>query len=156
MSGPLLDVTVLISTPEGPLSVNEGIFELAADTFGTVSVTHRRSEATNPFIEGSYTVNSLRENMAVPLNVYVRGKDHAEFQAGIKQLAAAFDQSTFEVQRVVEGVVETWQCFASDYSINLQREFLHAKMGRLDAQLVVHPGARAWSNQSSGLNMVPG
>lgn len=156
MTAARLDADVVISTPLGPLPLNEGIYELAADTFSSVSVTHRRQEATNPFIEGSYTVNSLRENLSVPISVYIRGDTAAEFQSGVKRLCDAFDQSTFEVRREIEGVVETWQCFSSDYTVNLQREFLHARMGRLDAQLVVHPGARAWSNQSSGLNMVPG
>jgi hypothetical protein len=151
MSGPLLDVTVLVSTPTGPLSLNEWPYELAGDTFNTVSVTHRKQEAVNPFIEGTYTINSLRENILQALSVYVRGNTHKEFQDATKALCAAFDQSTFEVRRVIEDATEEWQCFSSDYTITLQREFLHAKMAKVDIQVVAHPGARILSNQSSAL-----
>lgn len=151
MTAVLLDADVLISTPEGPLHLNEPPYELASDTFNSIGITHRRQEATNAFIEGTYTVNSVRENLSMPLSVWVRGKTQKEFQAAIKKLCDAFDQSTFEVRRIIEEDQVDWQCFSSDYTINLQREFLHAKTARVDAQLVVHPGARAWSNQSSGL-----
>jgi len=147
----LLDVIVLVSTPLGPLSLNEPPYELAADTFGSLSVTHRRQEAVNQFIEGTYTVNSLRENSQIPLSVYVRGATYAEFQAAYATLIEAFDQSTFEVRRVIEGVEVEWQCFSSDYSVTLQREFLHARMAKVDIQLNVHPGARVASNQTSTL-----
>lgn len=147
---PRLDVILEVSTPVGPLSLNTGPYELTGDSFATVSVTHRRQEATNAFIEGTYTVNSLRENIIVPVGVYVRGSLSTDMQRDKAVLTAVFDQSTFEVRRVIEGHEEFWQCFASDYTVTMQRELLHATMAKVDVQLMTHPGARVWTNQASG------
>lgn len=141
-----LDVAMDVSTPAGPLHLNQAPYMLGAETLGSTSVTHRRTEATNPFVEGAYTVNALRENVTTPVSIWVRASTPGGLGTALEALTSAFDQSMFIVDTRVVDWTMRWQCFASDYSIGLQREFLHATVALVDVQLVHHPGAPGWTN----------
>lgn len=148
-----LDASVLVSTPTGNIELNAAPYQLAGDSFGSVGVTHRRSEVTNPFVEGSYTVNALRENISTPVAFWVRGVDHFAMSESLKHACAAFDQSQFTVTVTIENWVQIWQCFASDYTVTMQREFLHATIAMVEATVIHHPGIPGWTNLVSALDV---
>ncbi len=151
MAMAVLPVSVLVSTPDGNLELNADGYQLAGESFSSISVSHRKQEVVNPFVEGTYVVNSLRENITTPISVWVRGATHTEMAARLETLIAAFDQSMFTARVTVDGWVQTWQCFSSDYSVGLQREYMHAVMALVDVQLNRHPGAPGWTNEASAL-----
>jgi hypothetical protein len=151
MAMEILPVSVLVSTPGGNLELNAAPYQLAGETFSSIAVSHRKQAVTNPFVEGSYTVNALRENMMTPVSLWVRGATQTEMQLALDTAKAAFDQSMFTMRITVDGWTQQWQCFASDYTIGLQREYLHAVMALLDVQVDRHPGAPGWTNLASAL-----
>ena len=134
-----MDITVTIATNSGPLSLNEAPYRLAAGTFETVAVTHRRAEVTNPFLEGSYVVNAPRENVVVPLAVWVEADTRAALMAARTALTDALDQVTFSTYVTIDGETETWWCSASDYTVSSPRELMFATRCKVEAQLVRHP-----------------
>jgi hypothetical protein len=146
-----LPLSVLMSTPVGDVELNAAPFRVAGETFSSISVSHRRQEVTNPFVEGTYVVNSLRENLTTPLSVWVSGPTKSQLALSLDMLKSACDQSLFTVRVTVEDWVQNWQCFSSDYTVGLQREYLHATMALVDIQLNHHPGAKVWSNEASFL-----
>lgn len=137
---PLLTLSVTVSTPTGTLELNDRVVYRVADgSFADQSVTKRRTEAPNPFLEGTFVVNALRDNVTETLKVYVYGSTHAEFAAAMAELKEAFDQARFAVVKTVEGQVTTWSCYSSDYQMSTQREFVHSRMGLLSVSLLRHP-----------------
>lgn len=149
-----MDVSLRVSTPSGDLELNAAPYELAGNTFETLAQSHRRIEVQNQYVEGTYVIHALRENVIEPVSFYVRGATHAEMVAALTPARDCWSQSTFQVRKEVEGVVEYWQCFASSFSVGTQREFLHATMARVDVQLEHAPGVPSWANQFSVLGTI--
>ena len=56
-------ISARISTADDWLELNSGLYRLHADSFADSSTSWRRDEVTNPFVEGSWTVNALRDNV---------------------------------------------------------------------------------------------
>lgn len=135
-----LTTTCLVNTPEGWLNLNDGVvFTLAAGTIESSSTTHRRQELTNPFLEGSYVVNALRENVTEAISVYVRGETHGDMREALEVLKSAFDQVSFDMVIAQGGATQTWHCYASDYEVNTRREFLYATMAQVSISVVRAP-----------------
>jgi hypothetical protein len=136
----LLSVSVQISTPSQWLELNDRkIYEVTADSFRESSVTQRTVQATNQFLEGSFTVTALRENVQETLGVYVRAPDHFTLEAYIDVLTAAFDQPFYRIIRRVEGAWRVWFAGAAGYRIETGQEFLHAKMAKVTFEVPRHP-----------------
>jgi hypothetical protein len=135
-----LETQCYISTPSGWLSLNDKVvFTLAAGSFETSQTTHRKQEVTSPFLEGTYAVNALRENITEPVSVYIKGATHSLMRSALEALKAAFDQVSFTMLIIRGGSSQTWHCYASDYEVGTRREFLHATLAQLTAQVVRAP-----------------
>lgn len=134
-----MDIDFLVSTSAGILSLNNDPYRLAGESFATESVTHRRTEVTNPHVEGTYIVNALRDNITTPVSVWVTTATRAELIPAVRLLCAAFDQVSFTSQLVIDGYAQFWNCYASDYTVTTSRELMHATRARVDVELVRDP-----------------
>lgn len=134
-----MDVDFLVSTKSGIVSLNSDPYRLAGESFSQEQVTHRRTEVTNPHVEGTYVVNALRDNVTVPVSVWVTAASRAELIPALRSLCAAFDQVSFTAQLVVDGYSQFWNCYASDYTVTASRELMHATRARVDIDLVRDP-----------------
>jgi hypothetical protein len=132
-------IQAAITTTGAPINLNSGMYRLAAGTFEGEAVTHRKQTVTNSFVEGSYTVNSLRENVVTPVNIWIETASTREMKAAVAALKAAFDQISFNMTVTWDDYQETWFCEASDYTETSTRELLHSHRSRLDVQLVRQP-----------------
>jgi len=122
------------------LLVNDGqTYRIAKGSFENSAVQFRRDEVTNSFLEGKYTINALRENVTETLAVYVRGTTHYEIMSAVKSLTDAVSQIRFYMEINLGNVVKGWNCYASDYTVNVTHEFLHAKLALVTAQIVRDP-----------------
>ena len=68
-----LDLTCRITTADGVLELEdvEGGYELHRDALGAFKVGWRRHTVSNPWVEGSFTVGAVRENVEETLAVWV-------------------------------------------------------------------------------------
>lgn len=132
-------IQAAVTTNSGPISLNSAPYRLADGSFETEAVTHRKSTVTNPFLEGSYTLNSLRENIVIPVNVWVEAESMTEVKAATAALKAAFDQISFNTTVTFDDFQETWFCEASDYTVSTPKELLHSYRARVEVQLVRQP-----------------
>ena len=141
MTEALLDLSVKVYTdPVTFIELNDRVsYRIEAGSFAQQATSKKRQEATSPFLEGTYIVNALRENVTEQLNVYVYGSSPSDFQSKLQVLKDAFDLNEFVVTRTLGDSVHTWNCYSSDYSLTTQREFMHAKMGLLSVQLLRRP-----------------
>lgn len=133
-------VAARIGTKYGWLYVGEGTqYRIAAGSFEDQSVSFRRSEVTNPFVEGTFVVNALRENVTESLQVWVEDRPRLPLQDAVEALAAAVSQVSYVMQVQIRSDVFTWNCYAADYSVVTKREFIHARMAQVSAEIPRHP-----------------
>ena len=137
---PLLLSVRITSSPGWWVELNDKkAYRVAEGSFEDESVTHRRAEASSPFLEGTYVTNALRENVQVPLNVYVMGQTAYEMRSRLARLKELLEQPQFQVEYTVDDARTIWNCYASDYSTSTPRAFLHSKMALLKANLLRDP-----------------
>lgn len=134
-----MNVDMLISTPSGMLSLNTAPYRLSGESFETSAQQHRRSEVSNPHVEGTFVINSVRDNVTTQVGVWVVTDTRALLVPAVRTLCEAFDQPQFTAQLVIDGVSQIWNCYASDYTIGSKREFIHATRARVDVQLIRDP-----------------
>jgi hypothetical protein len=137
----ILPVTCRLTTPGGWLVVSEGLYRLSATAFGEQSTTFRRSDVSNPFVEGSWTVNATRENVTETLDVYVRADTAPDVQRAVSSLLATLRQINFGMEVTFDGVQTFYQCYCADVSVKTPREFRFSRMAQVSAQIPRHPGA---------------
>lgn len=126
-----------ISSPAGG-SINlqqAGIYKLEKTTRDNRQVSKRKIEATNPFVEGSYIVAAVKENVVENVSIYVYATSQAALRSRIAAITDCLDQIRYTIVYGVDGSNETWTCFAADYSIQSQQEFQHAYLALIKANV---------------------
>lgn len=130
-------LTVLISSPSGMLNLNTYPYRISGESFASETISHRKTEASNPYVEGTFVVNTVRENVGTTLAVYVYTDppNRNELLRAVDALRSAFDQAYFTVTVTIEGGTQLWNCVTSDYTVESQREFVHASRAKVVASL---------------------
>jgi hypothetical protein len=114
-------------------------YRIADGSFENQAVTHRRKTAMSPYVEGTYVVSSLRENVTEQMNVYVMGKTSYATRSALTTLQTALEQPMFTIVRTINNWQTVWTCFASDYSMYSSKPLMMASMVRVDIQLQRSP-----------------
>jgi hypothetical protein len=130
-----LALSCLVSTPLGPLQLEGGPYSLHAETISEVAVTWRKKTVTNPHVEGSFTVHAERENVVVPVSVWVEAATRSALRVAQQAVEDAFSQLHYTITFDVEGDTQTWQCEAADYTVDTQQAFLMAKTALVRAKV---------------------
>lgn len=136
-----LTISMQISTPEEWLELNDGQdLVLAKETFSETTVGKRKTEATNPYLEGSHTVSALREEVVETVAIYVHGSDHFATALKVRVITDAFDQNEYRIIYSVEGEKwEVWWCGSANYRIDSSQELLHSRMAKVTFEVPRHP-----------------
>jgi hypothetical protein len=122
------------------LDVNDGTnYKIGKGSFEESSTTFRRDEVTNPFVEGKFTVNALRENVSEKLSIHVFGVDSITVKNNVTALINAVKANNFLIESSVGNAKQIWLCFASDYSVNTQLEYLHARRALVNISVTRYP-----------------
>jgi hypothetical protein len=98
---------------------------IGADTLAQVTSTVKRTQASNPFIPGTYTVRAVPDNTTAPVSVQVYEDDPAVRSEKVEYLVALFTRAAYSI--VIKYETKAWMSTAqaADHQINNQREFLH-------------------------------
>lgn len=141
MSTPDIVVSCIISTGTGPLQLeNESAgYVLERSSLEEFRTSWRKHEVNNDWVEGSYVIGAVKENVTEPLAVYVTGDTVAQFRSRLNLLTAALDQLQYTVVVLEGGVSETWRCSMADYTVRTSQELRLAKMGLVTAQVPRKP-----------------
>lgn len=110
-----------VSRPElglGDLNLNDHVnYYVAPGIFGG-TVSWRRQTVQSPWIEGTFTVGAVRDQVEDKFTVEVKGADQAGLQTNLQNLINAFSQSSFNVTVQLDTAYYTYACEASDYTID--------------------------------------
>jgi len=135
-----LSVSCRITTPEGTMEINDGIYYTLADTsFAASAQQWRRQDIQSPYLDGTYTVSAVRENVSINVSVYVNGVDHGDMERKLKRLTDAFTQFRYMMTVTRDDHIVTRDCQVADYQIDSRREFQHAKMCLATFTVPAHP-----------------
>lgn len=143
-----LDISCYISlSPNATSTINglwldlndKTVYTIAAGSFEETSVQFRREEITNPFIEGTYVVNALRDNVMMNLVVRVSGERTYDVAEAVTQLTDALGQVNYKVMLIIDGAKWIYNCYAADYSVQTPRELLHSRMATVSAEIMRDP-----------------
>lgn len=124
-------INILIEDPDHPGGwlplQNPAVgLELEGSTLSTLASSVKRTTASNPFIPGTYTTRAVPDNITTNIAVNVRDKDLAQVTVKVEHLVSLFTRASFKL--IVRYETKAWMSTAqaADYSINNQREFMHA------------------------------
>jgi hypothetical protein len=118
------------------LDVSDGtVYRINKASFENSAVTFRRDEVTNAFIEGKFLVNALRDNVTETLAIYAYGATSAAVKSAVDTVTDAISQVNFMVRITLDNSQKIWECFSSDYTINMPKEFLVNKQALITVQL---------------------
>lgn len=137
-----IDVSCRVTTPNGWLELNKGIYRISTGAFEEQAQTWRRTNVANPFVEGQWTVNALRENVTEQLIVWVRGGTAAETSKGELAVVDALSQMNYGIELTVDGVKAYYTCYVADISVRRTQEFRASKMCQITAQVPRDPHVR--------------
>jgi hypothetical protein len=118
------------------LDVSDGtVYRINKSTFEESAITFRRDEVTNAFVEGKFLVNALRDNVTEALEIYAYGATTPALKTAIDTVTALVSQIVFRVRVTLDGSQRLWECFASDYTVNVTNEFFHNRQALIKIQL---------------------
>lgn len=118
------------------LNVNDGtVYRVNKGTFENSATSFRRDEVTNAFVEGKFLVNALRDNVTETLAIYAYGSTTPALKTAIDAMTTLVSQIRFYVRVTLDGSQRLWECFASDYTINVTNEFFHNRQALITVQL---------------------
>lgn len=132
-----LSVKIEVQQSNGAwLDISDGtVYRVNKGTFENSAITFRRDEVTNAFVEGKFTVNALRDNVTETLAIYAYGATTSALKTAIDALTSAVSQVNFHVRVTLDGSQRLWECWASDYTVNVTNEFFHNRQALVTIQL---------------------
>jgi hypothetical protein len=125
-----------------PLQTEDRRMYLSSETFVNRSQTLKRVTASNVFIPGTYTVRATPDNTTETVGIYVVESDTATREELLDHLIALFSRPQFTMMKVEDTTTQLLYCQASDYVMNIQKEFRHAGMVLLTFTVPVLPTRR--------------
>lgn len=129
-----------ISTPYGWLYLGGNTqYRLGGASFEDRQTSFRRSEVSSPYVEGTLLINALRENITETLEVIVEERESMGLQDAVRALGVAFSQIRYVVQVQLRRDLWTWNAYAADHSVQTRREFVHARLAVVRAEIPRDP-----------------
>jgi hypothetical protein len=141
MTDAVLNVRCRVTTEGGWLDLMSGPYRLSAEAFVEESLSWRRAEVSNPFVDGSWLVSAVKDNITSAVDVYVRAASTAELSGAVAALKAAFSQINYGIEFTVDDVTTFYQCYAADYSVKTPKELRFSRMAQFSAEVPRHPVA---------------
>lgn len=134
MSVSTLTVSV-VGTTSLALTYANG-YEVNAEGLGPGPRTYRRETVTSPYVRGRFLVDRQLDTHDATLDVWVYGSGASQLATRIATLLTAFDQLTYNLQVVIDGVTYEWKCEPADAAVGNGGVFDFWDLGAF--QQVVH------------------
>lgn len=130
-----LGLRVRIQTPAGWLELEDeqGGYEMHAEAFATQQVAHRKVDIEGDYVEGSYTVRSVRGQVTEALAVWVTGATSFDLATKVAALTAGLESISYVVEVTLGDSQETWTCSPADYTIESSQPFKFATVALVRA-----------------------
>lgn len=132
-------ISAEISTGATPLELNGDTYELERGALEEIAVSWRKQTVDNTWVEGTFVINAVKENVVLPLNVWVSAETQIALRDAVTALTDALSQLSFTLAIDIDGAVTTWTCQVADYRVTQQQAFLFAKQALVQASVPAFP-----------------
>jgi hypothetical protein len=131
----VLDVQASLQTTTGWLDLDDAAagYELGSDSFSEKSISHRKTEVANEWVEGSYVSRSVRDNIGEVVSVYIIADTPYDLAVKVDRITSAFDQLSYQMIVRFADSQETWDCSLADYTVSTKQEMRFATMALVKA-----------------------
>ena len=102
-------ITLALSSANG--------YEIDADGLGPGPRTYRRETAQSPFVRGRFLIDTQLDTMQAPVTIWVGGSTASQLNTRVAALLAAFDQLSYQLDVVIDGVTYSWLCEPADSTV---------------------------------------
>lgn len=111
MSAPVLDVDARILGPSGWIDLEDEAngYTLHDDFANSRATTQRKTDTMGDWVEGTFTVRAVRENVTESVAVWVDGTTPYQLATKVEALTDALDQLAFQMVVRFGDSEETWQ-----------------------------------------------
>jgi hypothetical protein len=130
-----------VSTVDDWLELNEGCYRLHPDSFADSTTSWRRSEVENPFVEGKWTVNALRDNVEENLTIWVKSDGITSTAQAVEDLKTVFSQLNYLIQVTFDNDMYTYHCQVADCTVKASHELRHNGMAQVTFAVPRHPAS---------------
>lgn len=135
-----LDLKVLIETSTGWVDLSDDqSYAIEASSFGDSTVSWRKQETSNTWVEGSYVSSAVREDVTESLAVWVYGENRYEHEMLKQKLTDALGQLQYRIMLRREEAVVYWLCEPADYTVTSGHEMQHARLALVKASISRKP-----------------
>lgn len=136
-----LTFSVAISTVSGPLELQNpaGGYEVHAETFSEGAVTFRKQQIESPYVEGSFPILAVRENIARKLSVWVDGTSPYDREDKIFKLTEALRQLQYTLTFTESDQRIVYSCSVADYNVTTDQAQRYAGIALVQATVPTLP-----------------
>lgn len=92
-------------------------YYIARDGWGPGEVVHRTEYVASPYVIGQTLVHSVKDLQTSVLRVRVKGDTQAEMYTRLEALCEAFEQFSYDLTIIVNGVTYSYECNTANYSV---------------------------------------
>lgn len=96
------------------LALNDDNYSIVE--WGPGELTWRRSSVGSPFVDGTYLVNAVKDQMSVSARIRVTGSNKGDCMNKVGTLLRAFEQSSYTLTVIVDGTTFSYACEPADWS----------------------------------------
>ena len=90
-------------------------------------------------MEGSWTVNALRDNVQETLSIWAKGDGTTSTLQAVEVLKAAFSQLSYLIEVTYDSEMYTYHCQVADCQVQASRELRHAGIAQVTFTVPRHP-----------------
>lgn len=88
----------------------------------------RRESATSPFTHGRTLIGATLDVELAEVMIRVKGTSMSHLDSNLAALLRAFEQFAYALTIVIDGVTWTWQCEPADYTLQLSKFHMMARI----------------------------
>lgn len=92
-------------------------YYIARDGWGPGEVTHRTTYVSSPYVIGQTQVHAVKDLQTSVLRVRVKGDTQTELYTRLEALCEAFEQFSYTLTIIINGVTYTYACNTANYSV---------------------------------------
>lgn len=118
-----------------------GGYSLERDAMADLATSWRRHEVQNRWVAGSYVIGAVKENVELPLHVYVTADTGSQLQDRLNALTTMLDRLAYELAFTEDGVTMIWNCQVADYTVTRSQSLRVARHALVKAVVPAHPVA---------------
>lgn len=133
---PELDFHVYMESPSGTMDLDDGVtYDTEAGSLNERAVTWRKRSISAEWVEGTFDVAAVKENVTETVRTYVTADDPVALDFAVTRLTDGYSELRYDMRLTWGGYQEVWRCMPAAYSISSTGPLMFATKALVSAQV---------------------